>query len=473
MTTVFSSAWRRFAAKVGHDSIDAVPRARRTMTFRKAVTMWLGANVVVTTILTGMLLVPDLPFGQAMLIVFAGSVVGAVGLALVGLMGTRTGLSTMVLARASFGTRGSKLPSAVNVVVLVGWSWVQALLAGMSLDFAVQSTFGYSNLALFTVLCEVIVVLVVLRGHVGIERVEFVVAISMVALAAVVFYKLFSEFDAASLLTMPTESRNGVTAAIAFDIVFATALSWYVLAADFNRNATSEKGGVGGTVIGYVLATMIAMGLGATVSGFSILAGVEQTYDPTRLLAGFGFGLPAALVVFLSVMTTNVMAVYGAVMSYQNVRPRDGFWKPALVIGVITVVGALWDGILDQFQNFLLMIGTLFIPVFAIMLADYFVLRRGRYQVEDVLKDRGDRYWYRGGWNPSAWFCYAVGIALGFYWTQISPLSFGSTGPVFVVTFGLYLLVGGAVMRLSAKREAEAPVDARPSGDSPEAAATW
>lgn len=446
--------WQRIVSKFGNDSIDESSQEHRTMGFSKAVTMWLGANVVVTTILTGMLLVPDLPYLRALWIVLVGSVIGAVGLALVGNMGTRIGLPTMVLSRGAFGIRGSNLPAAVNLVILVGWSWVQALLAGMSMNFAVEATFGYSNLALFTILCEVIVVLIVLRGHVGIERMEFLVATSMLILAAVVFYKLFSEFSVGNLLTMPVESRNGITAAIAFDIVVATAFSWYVLAADFNRHAKSQSGGMGGTMIGYVLATMVAMGLGATVSGFSILRGMEQTFDPTVLLAGFGFGIPAALVIFLSVMTTNVMAVYGAVMSYMNIRPQDGFWKPALAIGIITVVGALYEGILNQFQNFLLIIGALFIPVFAIMLADYWIVKRGRYDVGEMLKGRGGVYWYTGGYNVAAWIAYLVGAGLAIYWTQISPLSFGATIPTFVLTFVLYLVVHAVLNRLAQRSPA-------------------
>jgi len=444
--------WQRIISKFGRDDIRGTSREHRTMTFGKATAMWLGANVVVTTILTGMLLVPDLPYLQAMGIVLFGSLLGAIGLALVGVMGTRTGLPTMVLSRGAFGIRGSNLPAAVNMVILIGWSWVQALLAGMSMDYAVERTFGYSNLPLFTILCEVIVVLIVLRGHVGIERMEALVATAMVILSAVVFYKLFSEFQIGNLLTMSTESISGVTAAVAFDIVVATAFSWYVLAADFNRNATSQLGGMGGTVIGYVVATVIAMGLGATVSGFSILAGREQTFDPTVLLAGFGFGLPAALVIFLSVMTTNVMAVYGAVMSYMNIRPQDGFWKPALVIGIITVVGALYEGILNQFQNFLLTIGALFVPVFAIMLADYFVAQRGRYSVEEVLKDRGGAYWYTGGYSIAAYVTYAVGAGAAFYWTKVSPLSFGATVPTFVLTFVLYLVARAVADRVAVRR---------------------
>lgn len=441
--------WQRLVSKFGNDTIDESPQQNRTMGFGNAITMWLGANVVVTTILTGMLLVPDLPYLRALWIVLVGSVVGGVGLALVGNMGTRTGLPTMVLSRGAFGTRGSNLPASVNLVVLIGWSWVQALLAGMSMNYAVEATFGYSNLPLFTILCEVIVVLIVLRGHVGIERMEFLVATSMLILAAVVFYKLFSEFSVGSLLTMPVESRNGMTTAIAFDVVVATAFSWYVLAADFNRHAKTQAGGTAGTIIGYVIATVVAMGLGATVSGFSILRGMQQTFDPTVLLAGFGFGIPAALVIFLSVMTTNVMAVYGAVMSYMNIRPQDGFWKPALAIGVITVIGALYEGILNQFQSFLLVIGALFIPLFAIMLADYWIVRRGQYDTEEMLKSRGGAYWFTGGYNLAGWVAYIVGAGLALYWTQISPLSFGATLPTFLLTFALYLVTHTALNRVS------------------------
>lgn len=440
--------WRRVAEKLGRDRVEPESVSHRTMGFGRTITMWLGANVVVTTILTGMLLVPDLPYLRALWIILAGSILGAIGLALVGNIGTRTGLPTMVALRGSFGTRGSHLPAAVNLCVLIGWSWVQALLAGMSMNYAVEATTGYSNLALFTILCEAIVVLIVLRGHVGIERMELVVALSMLLLSGVVFYKLFTEFDVGGLVTLPVEKLNGVTTAVALDIVVATAFSWYVLAADFNRNAKSESGGMAGTVIGYVLATMVAMGLGATVSGFSILSGREQTFDPTVLLAGFGFGIPAALVIFLSVMTTNVMAVYGAVMSYMNIRPQDGFWRPAAVIGVITIIGALWSGILNQFQDFLLLIGALFIPVFAVMLADYWVVKRGRYDAEEIIKGRDGAYWYLGGYNIPAWVAYLTGAGLAVYWTQISPLSFGATIPTFALTFVLYLAASAVAARL-------------------------
>ena len=119
----------------------------------------------------------------------------------------------------------------------------------------------------------------------------------MLLLAGAVFYVMGQKFEFANLLAMPTEPRNEITPGVAFDIVIATAFSWIPLAADYNRNCRSQGIAAVGTWVGYVAATLLAMGLGATVSGFSVLTGMEQTYDPAVLLAGFGFGLPAAIVV--------------------------------------------------------------------------------------------------------------------------------------------------------------------------------
>jgi NCS1 family nucleobase:cation symporter-1 len=128
-------------------------------------------------------------------------------------------------------------------------------------------------------------------------------------------------------------------------------------------------------------------------------------------------------------------------MSYLDLRPEGSFLASALVIGAISIVGALWQGILDRFLDFLLLIGTFFVPVFAIMLADYYLVRRGNYSAEEVLKKRGGAYWYTGGFSVWAWVAWVVGVGLALYWTRVSPLSFGATVPVFVLTFVLYLAV--------------------------------
>ncbi|SFH29551.1 purine-cytosine permease family protein [Modicisalibacter xianhensis] len=424
----------------GQDTLDAVSH-ERSLGLPGTFALWLGANVVVTTILTGMFLSPDLAFLHAMTLVFLGSAIGIVPLVLIGVMGQQTGMTTMVLARGTFGRMGAVFPAWVNLLALVAWSWIQALLAGMSLDYAVQSLTGYSNVALFTVICEGLVVLITLRGHLGIETAEKIAAVLMLLLAGVVVYALATNYDLPSIVEM--QARGGLGAGVAFDIVIATAFSWIPLAADYNRHCKSLRAAVAGTWGGYVTATLVAMGLGASVSALSVAIGFPQTYDPTQLLSGFGFGLPAALVIFFSVLTTNVMCVYSATLSYMSTAPRTPFWKPALVIGVISVVGSLIPGILDQFQTFLLIIGSVFIPAFALMIVDYFLLGRERYSADQLLGHTGTL----PAINPVAFVSYGVGAALAYYWNWVAPLDFGASLPVFVITGALYFVASRLTRR--------------------------
>src|SRR5919107_38833 len=384
---------QRIVSRLGHDTVEPGADTERTMGFGNTIMIWLAANMVVTTLLTGTLFVPGILYLQAILIILLGTLLGVGVLALVGCIGTRTGLPTMVLTRASFGIRGGTFPALLNLAVLMGWSWVQALLAGIAVNSAVDSLPGFANVVLFTVLCQSLVVLLALFGHQGIERVEPFIAVVMIGLALFVFYTAFGAFGFGEFASIPADPSTGMTAA-----------------------AYAQLQG-----------------------------GAAQGFDAAVLVENFG--IPAAIVVFLSVMATNTLVVYGMIMSYLNLRPQSGFLGPALVIGLISILGATWQGVLNYFLDFLLLIGTFFVPVFAIMLADYYILRRGEYSVRDLLERSGGRYWFTGGFNVPAWAAYIVGAGLALYWTRISPLSFGATVPVFVLTFGLYL-----VLRFAADR---------------------
>lgn len=431
------SIWRRLASNFPKES-DADAPAEKTMTLGRTAMLWLAANMVVTTLLTGTLFVPGVKYSTALLMILLGTLVGGTVLILVGRIGTRTGLPTMVLTRGAFGRRGGYLPAAFNLVVLMGWAWVQALLAGITVNYVVEQATGFSNVVLFAVIAQTIVVLLALFGHFGIQRVEPWLAVVMVLVAAYIFYTAFSTFGVGEFLDIPAQPEL-MTTIVAFDIVVATAISWTVLSADFNRHAMSDRAGVIGTGLGYTASTFTAMALGATALGYVYLDGGEATsFDPTVIVERFG--VPLAIIIFISVMATNTMVVYGMVMSYLNVRPKDNFIVAALVIGLVSIIGATWQGLLDRFIDFLFLISGLFVPVFAIMLVDYYLLRRQRYDFDDLVRERGGAYWYTGGVNFVAVFSWAVGAFLAYYWTQVAPLSFGATAPVFVVTFAVYLV---------------------------------
>lgn len=431
----------------GHDSVQPVPMDQRSMGFFSTFSLWVGANVVVTTVFTGMFLVPDLNYVTAIMVILFGSLIGAIPLILMGNIGTRTGLPTMIVTKGAFGERGAILPSAVNTIILIGWTWIQAYMAGLSLDHAMTYLTGYSNINLFTIITEIFVVAITIYGHRGIESTEKIVASLMIVLSAIVFSYMFITFDIGKLIHEAASQNPAITAVIGFDIVVATAFSWMPTVCDFNRNCVSEKTGMLGTYVGYNLATLIAMGLGATVSGFSIMGNMTQMYDPVDLIGQYSpaLGFVAAIVIFLSVLSTNVMALYSATMSYLAIFPKQRFWVPALVMGMISIVGALLKGwLLDHFINFLLMIGTLFIPVIAIVLVDYYILKRKHYDPHEIISGENKTYWYWNGINLRAYATYVIGAVFAYYFSYIQTLPTGAA----VVTFFFTAFIYWSLMKL-------------------------
>jgi len=401
--------------------------------------IWLAANLVVTTLLTGTFFVPGLNFSLALIMIVAGTLIGAVILVLVGNIGTRTGLPTMAITRGAFGTRGSLLPVAANVIVLMGWSWVQAMLAGVTVNYLVASTTGFSNPVLFSVICQIFVVTLALFGHEGISRVEPWLAVLILAIMAYVFAMAFGKFDPAEFAAIRVDSSLGYTPFIVLDIVIATAISWTVLSADINRMARNTCASVLGAGVGYTLSTVLAMILGATAIGYVILSGGQATaFDPTSLVEAFG--APLAIAIFLSVMATNSMAVYGMITSVVNSRPERKlpFLATALVIGAVSILGSTWLALLDQFTDFLTLIGAFFVPVFAIMIVDYYILKRASY-TRDILRHTGGAYWYRNGVNWIAVGVWVAGAVAAYLLTYVFPSPLGATLPCFMISFLLYL----------------------------------
>ncbi|UOE44103.1 purine-cytosine permease family protein [Agromyces larvae] len=442
---------------------------RGTLSLRRIGMIWLAANLVVTTLLTGTLFIPAVDFGIAFAMIVLGTVGGAIVLTLVGNIGTRTGLPTMALTRGAFGTNGSLLPVTANVVILMGWSWVQAMLAGVTVDYLVHSLTGFSNPILFSVLAQTLVVVLAIFGHEGIARVEPWLAVAMLAIIAWIFITAFTTFSPAEFQAIPADESLGLTPVVVLDIVIATAISWTVLSADFNRLAASSRAGIIGSGIGYTLSTVISMTLGAVALGYVILSGGDAVaFDPGTIVGAFG--APLAIVIFLSVMATNTMVVYGMVTSVVNARigSRLRFLPTALVLGLISIIGSTWLGLLNQFTDFLVMIGAFFVPVFAIMIVDYYLIKRSAYS-RDILQRRGGRYWYTAGVNWIAVGVWVVGAVVSYLWTYVWPLPVGATIPAFALTFVLYLV---AMLPDRARHAREQSVHLAGSGGSGQTDAT-
>jgi NCS1 family nucleobase:cation symporter-1 len=426
---------------LAHDNVQPTPMNERTMGLFSSFSLWLGSNVVITTVFTGGLFIPDMSYLTALSVILLGSLVGAIFLTLAGNIGTRTGLPTMILTRGAFGTRGGQIPSLANTLVLIGWSWVQAYMAGLSLNQAVKYLTGWDNINFWTVFTQVVVIVVTIFGHKGIEKFASLAAHLMIWLCVLLVGYMLMKYNVSDIFHITLSKSPQNTVMTAFDMVVATSFSWLPCVCDFNRNAKSTKAGVIGTYAGYNIGTFIAMGLGATVSSLSIIMHVTQTYDPAILIGAKNpwLGLISAMVVFLSVVSTNVMALYSSTMSYLAVFTKQKFVPVALCIGGITVIGALLkQWLLNHFQNFLFMIGTLFIPVTALLIIDYYLVKRGYYDAHEIIDNQKKTYWYSRGFNIQSFLSFIIGASFGYYFTYVHVLPTGATVLTFMVTAFVY-----------------------------------
>ncbi len=404
--------------------------------------IWFAGSMVVTVVLTGMYFIPGLDLTTALLLVLVGSLFGIMPLIGIGIIGSKTGCTTMVAARATFGIKGANLPSLVSGAIFIGWQWAQAALGGLALNYISSTYFGYSNLILFTILTEIIVVVIALNAIKGIALYEKIAMIVIGLIMVTVIAKAFMDAGIGNLLSVeqaPEEARSYMSV---FDLVVASALSWVPMAADYNRNCKNVKSVVIGTGGGYIAGTFLAMGAGAIMICMLISTGKEAIYDPAQAFSEVGLGIPGAIAILMSVIAANVMCMYSSTVAIVNAFPKLPYKPTALVVGIVCIVGGAFSGILDMFLAFVNIIAVLFMPMFAIMIADFFIIKKQKV-VEEALfyPEKNKAYVYFRGINFVAVITFLVSMALCYFWTYISPIATGATIPTFFITFALYIIL--------------------------------
>ena len=454
------------------------PDVRRLSGFDFAV-LWGDLGVGLLVLVTGALLVPALGLPEALLAIVIGSLIGCVPLALVGMAGAREGVPGMVLLRPTLGIRGSYVPTVLNIAQLVGWTafefWAMALVASRITGplFGVDSFFVWLGVA------AIVCLLLSLGGPVLVIRrwMERFGAWVIAAVAAWITFRLFASTDVGDLW-----SRSGTggfpTFWNAVDLVIVMPVSWIPLVADYSRFARRGVSSAGGTYAGYLLANVWFYSLGALL----ILGAGAPAPSVTGIADGIvGVAGGTLLLIALLVGETDeaFADIYSAAVSTQNLAPRLN--QRAMIIGVSVVAVAIGAWLFGQpgegifaYESFLFLIGSIFVPLFAVFVADYFVLgRRRRYHPGSLFDPRGP-YQYTAGFRIEAIAAWIVGFAVYHWvvptgpagWVEIvkelpgAPL-LGGNAPAsilsFAAAFGVFLLLGLATRRGRRAARAEGP----------------
>ncbi len=421
--------------EAGYD-IKPVPRSKRSYTFLTLSAIWFGAGISIAEFWAGALLTPALSLWVALGIILLGHLIGNTIMGLIAVEGEETGLPTMVLSRAALGIKGSILPSALNYLQLIGWTAIM-LIVGAN---AMNAVFG-RGYTLWVIFLGVLVTTWTYIGPKNWEKIEKAAAALLLLLALWLTYTTLEHFPLTSL--MSKQGTGGMSMMLALDLVIAMPLSWAPLIADYSRFVREKGSAFWGTYIGYFVSSSLFYFVGALTN----MAVGES--DPIKIIAAYGLGIPAMLVIVFSTVTTTFLDVYSAAITYKNISPEADARKQVLLIGMLGTALALVFPV-DRYEGFLLLIGGAFVSLAAIMLTDYFIVKKG-YDPKELLDERG-RF---AGYSIKALIVWLVGFLFymllaveGLFGIHIPFLStlgakLGSSIPTFVFVSILYYLLEG------------------------------
>lgn len=328
---------------------------RKTSAFSNGL-LWFGAGISIAEILTGMLLAP-LGFVRALEAIILGHVIGGIIMYLAGLIGGRTGGSAMESVRISFGTQGAKLFAGLNVIQLVGWTAVMVGSAALA-----ANTIAAIGVSWWSIIIGAFIALWIVMGLKNLSKVNVVVMAALFILTIVLSMVVFQNGT-------PIVPDGELTFGGAVELAVAMPLSWLPIISDYTRTAKKPVLATAASCGAYFIASswMFIIGMGA-----ALFTGQD---DIAAIMLQAGMGIAGILVVLLSTVTTTFLDAFSAGVSFQSLAPKASDKIMALAATVLGVVLAIFAAP-DQFQDFLYLIGSVFAPMTAILLADFFILKR-------------------------------------------------------------------------------------------------
>ena len=410
------------------------PEEQRTKWFDIAF-IWFCANVAVPRLMIGGSLM-EMGFWRMLLMITVGNMIIFLPLLALGDIGYRVKIPTMAATRFTFGVKGSYLPSIANGIQLLGWAANVTVICGSSIDAIVHAMTGFECLPLWIIVTALAQLIITAYGFRSITWLQRISVPLLILLSIVTVVIVFKNFGASHITSYSPAAPLGIM--IGVDIIAANAFAWGPMVCDYTRYAKSGKGAGFGTLIGSLLGAASFMFVGA----ISYVA--TGSPNPVDFLLSQGLGIPALLIIVLSSLTTNVVNLYSSGISFVNVFPKVEPWKIIVPLGVIVGLIAIIPNLIGHFITFLTIVGAIFVPLIAIMLVDFYIVKKKNVKAEDLLvEDKTSRYWFKGGFNWPALIVWFIGIAIynvfSYVWTAI-----GACVPTFIIICILYLIVGKA-----------------------------
>ena len=405
--------------------INPVPTKHRILRGLDYFILWSSLGVGLLVFSAGSFL-SETPFYHALLAIIIGSIAGSVLLSMAGKIGSDHAVPSLIGIRPAFGLYGSYLAAVLNIIQLIGWTTFEILI----LSKAAEQLTNMHVTFVWNIIFGVIITLLGIFGPLFLVKQwlsKFAIWIVYASSAIILVTLLFQ-----NLPNVMSGEGKDMSFFVALDIVIAMPISWMPLVSDYNRFAKTSKGAFIGTLIGFSI-TNIIFYVGGLLFGVGDISSIIISIQ--AILSGF-----ILLVMIVDEIDNAFADIYSAAISSQSIFHNLN--QRHLIIGfsIVSTILAIFVSI-EGYEQFLFLIGALFIPLFGVLLTDYYVIKRGKYQNDMMYGNKIIKIGY------PAIIAWAIGAVLYYLLSQLSPIylaqlpTIGSTIPSLIISSLLYLLI--------------------------------
>lgn len=329
--------------------------------------IWFGAAVSIAEIITGTYFAP-LGFNKALLAILIGHIFGGILMYLSALIGAITRKSAMETVKLSFGFKGFKIFAILNIIQLVFWTSIM-IYDGAN---AASIIFDIGNI----IWVSVIGLLIILWIYLGTVNLGFLNKISMSLLMVLSLILAFIIFKNKSGVNLGGSLSFGA----GIELAIAMPLSWLPLISDYSRDYDDYKKSSLGAVLSYSIVSifMYVIGLGS-----AIFAG---TSDIGQIMVKSGLGLAGLLIIVFLTVTTTFLDAYSAGVSANSLSKKINERHFAIITTIFASLAAMVFP-MDDITEFLYLIGSVFAPMVAILITDFYILKIDRSEKSFYLKN--------------------------------------------------------------------------------------
>jgi purine-cytosine permease-like protein len=339
--------------------------AEQTQSTVDLLLIFVGANVVATTFQVGASLSSSFSLTAILTLVVVGSVGGAALVAALAPLGPRLRVPSVIAARPALGIVGAGLVAVVLYVTNFAWIALNNVIAASACARVGAGWIGpaASSQTVWAIVLGLLATFVVWLGPRAVARADRV-AVPMMLIVAVAL--------TIACVRAPAPPAAAPDHAMSWsrglDVVIGYQVSWILMFADYSRYTRSVRGSAVAVFLGLAVTSTWLMPLGA------IAARAAGTSDPGAMLDAVGLGASGALLLTLATLTTNFVNIYMSSLAWKSLAPGTSdttvIWSIGIVGTALSAVPGVW---LEQYTNFMIVLGATLVPVGGILVAHYYI----------------------------------------------------------------------------------------------------